>query len=82
MSKLHVDLLLALRGAAKFGVGVDELLTDLRRGRHRELALPDLEQALRDLADKSFATTFNSALGSKRWRITALGMSALQEESL
>lgn len=82
MTKLHIDLMLALRGAGEFGGGVDELLTDLRQGRHRDLAKPELERALRDLADKSFATAFISALEKKRWRITSRGESALQEEGL
>lgn len=82
MSTLHVDILLALNGAGQFGLKLDTLLADLRRGRHRALALPVLEKALRDLADKSFATPFESALGESRWRIMGLGVSALQEEGI
>jgi len=82
MSQLHTDLLLALRAAGQFGAAAEDLRTDMRRGRHRELAVPELEKALRDLADESHATRFTTALGTKRWRITALGASALQEEGL
>jgi hypothetical protein len=82
MTNLHADILLALHGAGKFGLKLDTLLADLRRGRHRGLALPLLETALRDLADKSFSTPFESALEEKKWRITHLGTSALQEEGL
>ena len=82
MNELHIDLLIGLRAAKQYGLDVPTLLVDLRRGRHRDLAQPQLEQALRSLADDSFATTFTTVLKSKRWRITALGESALQEASL
>lgn len=82
MNKLHIDLLLGLRAAAQFGLGLDDLLTDMRRGRHAEVSKPELEQALRDLVDRSFADAFKSPLGGKRWRILALGESALREERL
>ncbi|MBA4136755.1 MAG: hypothetical protein C0518_05510 [Opitutus sp.] len=82
MNALHVDLLLALRPAADFGLAAADLLTDMRRGRHSALTLPEIERALRELADRSFVFFFTSPLGSKRWRIGALGVSALQEEKL
>lgn len=82
MTKLHIDLLLALKGAGDFGLPVSNLLDDLRLGRHRNLAQPQLERALRDLADKSFATPFDSGLGGERWRITGRGDSAVQEAGL
>lgn len=82
MSKLHIDLLLALRGAGSFGITRDDLLTDMRRGRHPELTLPELDRALRDLADQSLAHPFTSTLGAKRWAITGRGSQALQEERL
>ncbi|MBX3736729.1 MAG: hypothetical protein KF715_08575 [Candidatus Didemnitutus sp.] len=82
MSKLHIDILLALRASGVFGVAAEDLLTDMRRGRHRDLTLPDLERALRDLADKNFAAPFTSALCNKRWAIAAIGERALQQEGL
>ena len=82
LTELHVDALLVLHQAAELGLPVETLLADLRRARHRHLALPKLESALRDLADRSYATAFESGLGAKRWRITALGISMLIEEGL
>ncbi len=82
MNKLQIDLLRAMRPAGDFGLGVDDLLADMRQGRHRELALPELEKALRDLADLSFAMAFISALKKKKWSITAIGARALQEAGL
>lgn len=82
MKQLHIDLLFFLRPAGPFGLPVADLLNDVRRGRHRQATQPQVESALRDLADKSFATAFTSALDQPRWRITALGLSALQEEAL
>lgn len=82
MNPLHTDTLLALNGAGDYGLRVSNLLPDLRCGRHRSLTQPELERALRDLADKSFVTPFESGLGAQRWRITGRGASALQEEGL
>jgi hypothetical protein len=82
MNKLHIDLLIALRPAAQFGLGTADLLTDMRRGRHPELTEPEIERALRELADRSFIFAFKSPLGAKRWRISGQGESALQEERL
>ncbi|PTX95758.1 hypothetical protein [Opitutus sp. ER46] len=82
MTTLLIDILLALKGADKFGLPLDNLLVDLRRGRHRSLSVPQLESALRDLADRSFTTPVEATLSGTRWRITALGLSALQEEGL
>jgi len=82
MTTLHIDTIVALNGAGEFGLPLDNLLADLRRGRHRKLTQPQCEQALRDLADKSFATPFESGLSGTRWRITALGKSALTEEGI
>ena len=82
MSTLHLDVLILLRAAGKYGVELETILPDLRKKRHRGLALPQLETAIRDLADQSFATQFTAATGSTRWRITALGESALQEDGI
>jgi hypothetical protein len=79
MTKLHTDLLLLLRAVGTYGLDVGTLLTDLRLQRHRDLTEPALKQALRDLADRSLVTEFTSVLEVRRWRITALGESALQE---
>lgn len=82
MSNLHTDILSLLRAAGKYGLDVDTLLRDLRQLRHRELAAPALEKALRDLADESFASPFMSALKKQRWGITGLGENALTQEGL
>lgn len=82
MNNLHADILLALHGAGKFGLKLDNLIADLRRGRHRGLTVPQLESAARELADRSLVAPFESALGEQRWRITQLGTSSLQEEAL
>lgn len=82
MSTLHADILLALHAAGKFGLTLEVLLPDLRRGRHRALVVPQLETALRDLADRSLVSAFQSALESKRWRLTGFGENALHEEGL
>jgi len=82
MTKLHSDILFLLRAAGAYGIALPELLRDLRQVRHRNLAEPQLERAARDLADKSFASTFESPISGTRWRITGLGESALHEEGL
>lgn len=82
MTTLRIDILLALHAATHFGLPSDYLLADLRRGRHRELIRPQLESALRDLADQALVTVFETELSARRWRITARGTSALTEEGL
>lgn len=82
MTRLHLDILLELRQLTQYGLSADTLLAYLRRNSHRELAVPDLLKALRDLADKSLVTTYESALGGERWKITGLGSSALKEEGV
>jgi hypothetical protein len=82
MSRLHLDILTELRQLTQYGLAPAGLLSYLRAGTHRDLALPDLQQALRDLSDKSFVTAYESALGGTRWRITGLGLSALKEAAL
>jgi hypothetical protein len=81
MDSLHARLLVELRNLGKYGEEPTHLLTALRPS-FRLLAMPGLERALRDLADKSFITAFAGAIGGTRWRITALGESALQEAGL
>lgn len=82
MNQIHIDLLLDLRAHGQYGAKPADLLTDMRGGRHRELTQPDLDKALRDLADRSLATPYETVLKAKRWRITALGESALKEDGL
>lgn len=79
MNPLHFNILVDLRTAGKFGQSLDRQLPLLRVSGHRGLSLPDLETAMRDLADKSFVAQFDGALGGVRWRITTLGESALAE---
>jgi len=82
MTTLHIDLILDLRVPAENGLAPDALLTDMRRGRHRNLSEPELLAALRDLADKALVIPFDGALGTRRWRITGRGEAALKEEGL
>lgn len=82
MNTLALDILTTLRVAMQFGLGLPELLRDLRAMRHRALTQPELETAVRDLADKSYVTQFTSPISGARWRITALGHSILKEEGL
>lgn len=82
MKTLHLDTLLALVGAADLGLPIEPLLADLRRGRHPQLTQPEAEHVLRELADKSLAAPYGTALGTRRWRITARGEAALREENL
>jgi hypothetical protein len=78
---LHRDLLLTLRTAQPYGVPVAKLLSDLRALGHRSLTQPALEAAVRELADRSLAALVEGLLGQS-WRITALGVSTLQEAGL
>lgn len=82
MDKLKLDILFLLKPAQPYGLGVDTILRDLRVGRSRSLTLPELETAIRELADASLVTTVKSTLSGTKWRITAVGESALQEEGL
>lgn len=82
MNKLHIDTLLLLRSASQYGQTLAVLLDDLRERRHRQLAVPELERAVRELADRSLVSTFESPLSGTRWRITALGTDTLKEEGL
>lgn len=79
MNPLLLDILLALRDGKQFGLSVEILLPRLRAGDHRGLTVPQLETALRDLADQTFVTSMRGPLGGVRWRITAVGISALEE---
>ena len=72
MTELHIDILIELRREAQFG---------LSEG-HRELALPQLQLALRELLDASLANSFLSPLSGKRWRIMARAEAVLAEEGL
>lgn len=82
MNTLAIDILTQLRVPGKFGLGIADLLRDLRAMRHRELTQPQLEAAVRELADRAWVAQFTSPLSGARWRITALGESTLQEEGL
>lgn len=82
MNTLQQDTLVALHAAGDHGLPVSILLADLRRGRHPKVTQPQLEGALRTLADKTFTTPFTGALDDERWRITGRGTSALEEARL
>lgn len=82
MNTLAIDILTQLRAPGRFGLSLADLLRDLRAMRHRALAFPELESAVRELADVSYVVPFRSPLSGERWRITALGESALKEAGL
>ncbi len=82
MTTLQIDLLRALRAAGQFGLYAEDLLADMRQGRHGDLTLPQLERALRDLADESFVEPFTTVLKQKRWKIAQHGINALTEAKL
>lgn len=81
MTPLHKDLLLALHAARPNGLTAELLTSDMRGLRHRSATVPQVQTALRDLADRSLAAPMAGPL-TDRWRITALGSSALTEEGL
>jgi hypothetical protein len=82
MTELHIDILIELRREAQFGLSEQKLLDRLRPEGHRELALPQLQLALRELLDASLANSFLSPLSGKRWRIMARAEAVLAEEGL
>ncbi len=82
MKSLHFDLLLTLHASGEFGLLAPNLVDDMRRGRHRSLTRPEVDAALRDLADRAYATLFTTDAGTARWRATGRGTSALREEGL
>ena len=81
MSPLHIALLLALRSVKPYGLPSGTLLTEARTGGLRTATQPEVEQALRDLADKSLVASVVGTLATT-WRLTALGLSTLSEEGL
>jgi hypothetical protein len=82
LNPLALNILIELRNRQQYGDTEPRLLSMLRVGGERNLTAPELEKALRDLADKSWVTPFNAVLVGKKWRITALGESALTEAGL
>jgi hypothetical protein len=81
MTKLHVDILIDLKAAGEFGLPLDNVVTDMRRGRHCDITEPEVRTALRDLADRTFVALCEGDL-SKRWMITGRGKVALQTEHI
>jgi len=81
MSPLHIALLLALRSVQPYGLPAGTLLTQARTAGHRTVTSPQIEAALRDLADKSLVASVVGTLATT-WRLTALGLSTLSEEGL
>jgi hypothetical protein len=82
MNTLHLDLALLLREAKQYGLSADNLLPLLRAGSHWRLTAPELDRALRTLADLDAIKPMRGALGGTRWRLTALGGSLLEETGL
>lgn len=81
MNALHTALLLALRSVQPYGLRVPDALREARTAGHRGATVPEVETALRDLADRSLVIAMPGGL-AERWRLTALGESTLKEEGL
>lgn len=81
MSSLHTHLLLALRSVQPYGLPLVSLLAHARQAGLRATTAPEVETALRDLADRSLVIAMPGGL-AERWRLTALGESTLKEEGL
>ena len=79
---LQTFILGVLRAGGKTGVPEERLLAELRREGFENTTAPELTALLRSAADKSWVTSFEPPLGAKRWRITALGESILQEQGI
>lgn len=75
-------LLLALELSGELGMPENRLLADARAEGFVGLTAPQLELQLRAMADGRHVTPYDPQLGAKRWRITALGHSALVEAGL
>lgn len=75
-------LLSALGVAGAVGLTAETLLREARTEISAAITIRQLDTELRALADKSWITPFTPALAARRWRITALGQSALQEAGL
>lgn len=75
-------ILAALLTDSEFGRSEQALLRDARVELDRQLTQPQLEQQLREMADKCWITPYSPALAGKRWRITKLGRSIASEEGL
>lgn len=82
MNQLAIDILIELRNRTTYGDTEARLLSMLRVGGHRNLSAPELERALRELADQTIVTPFDVPLIGKKWRITARGESAMKEAGL
>lgn len=80
MKPLHIALLLALRSVQPYGLPVATLVTQARTAGHRATTEPEVELALRDLADRSLVASLAGL--TVKWRLTALGVSTLTEEGL
>lgn len=82
MMPLPRFLLLSLRHSGERGASLAILTACARTELDERLTEPEVERALRDLADQRLATAFEQPIVGKRWRITALGGSTLTEAGL
>jgi hypothetical protein len=80
-AQLHIDLLIVMRASLVPGLPEERLLNEARMAGH-ELTLPALRVELRALCDKGWASEMAQIIGGPRFRITALGRSALEEMGL
>ena len=72
----------ALRALGELGAAEERILRDARAEGFVTLTAPALLTALRQLADQRYVTPYTPPLGGQRWRITALGTSALAEQGV
>lgn len=82
MMPLSQFLLISLRHSGERGASEDILLAHARTNGYPNATMPDLQRALRDLADRSQVNAFEQAIVGKRWRITALAIDQLREAGL
>ncbi len=82
MFPVSTFLLISLRHSGQRGASQEILLAHLRTQRDESFTEPQLERELRALADQRLVAPYEQQILGKRWRITALGESTLQEAGL
>ena len=80
--QLSTFILASLVVSGALGMELSLLHQESKRRVSTTITLPDLEREVRKLADKSLVVEFPPIVGSSRWRITAVGVSAAQELGL
>lgn len=80
--QLSIFALRTLHVIGPIGLRVEDLLVRCRTQGWPKLTTPELEHELSVLGNKSLVMPFVSAMGAERWKVTALGTAALQEQGL